>query len=126
MAAQKALCLAIQVNCTPKVALYSSDSHENLIKVEGIAVTRMLAPKPPRVFRAEFYPPQSDRLAADHNATLGHQVPYVSTAWIEKMIEPIDVLSDFRRKNEIASSFAKLGFSLASHADCLLLTHDAG
>ena len=48
----------------------------------------MPAPKSPGVFRAEFDTPQSNRLIADPNTTLGHKILYVAATQIEPMIEP--------------------------------------
>jgi hypothetical protein len=75
------------------------DSHENLIKVESITVTLIPAPKSPSVFRTKFDAPQSDRLVADRDTTLGHKILDIAAAQIEVMIEPDNVLNDFRRKS---------------------------
>jgi hypothetical protein len=47
----------ILVNGAPKIVLFPLDSHENLIKVEGIAITRMPAPKSPSVLGTKFDTP---------------------------------------------------------------------
>jgi hypothetical protein len=74
-------------------------SHENLIKVEGITVTLMPAPKSSGVLRTKFDTPQSDRLVADRDTTLGHQILDIAATQIEAMIEPDDVLNDLGRKS---------------------------
>ena len=79
--------------------LYPSDLHENLIKVEGIAVTLMPASKSPGVFWAEFDTPKSNRLVADCDTTLGHEILDIAAAQIEAMIEPDNVLNDLGRKS---------------------------
>jgi hypothetical protein len=57
------------------------------------------APKLPRVLRAEFDTPQPDRLVADPNTTLGHNILDVTAAQIEAMIEPDNMLNDLRRES---------------------------
>ena len=78
---------------------YPLDSHEHLIKVEGIAVTLMPAPKSPGVFSAEFDAPQSNRLVADRDTALGHKILNIATAQIESMIKPDNVLNNLRWKS---------------------------
>ncbi len=47
----------ILVDSPPKIVLYPLDSHENFIKVEGIAITLMSAPKSFGVLRTKFDTP---------------------------------------------------------------------
>jgi hypothetical protein len=75
------------------------DFHENLIKVERIAVTLMPAPKSPGVLRTKFDTPQPDRLVADSDTALGHKILYIAVAQIEAMIKPDNVLNDRGRKS---------------------------
>jgi len=74
------------------------DSHEDLIKVEGIAVPLMPTPKSLRVPGAEFDTPQSDRLVTDRDTAFSHQILDIAAAQIEAMIEPNNVLNDLGRK----------------------------
>ena len=62
-------------------------------------VTLMPTPKSSGVLRAEFDTPQSNRLVADRNTTLGHKILDIATAQIEAMIEPDNVLNDLGRKS---------------------------
>ena len=68
--------------------LLALDLYKNLIDEEGITVTVVSAPKSPRVLRAEFDTSQPNRLIADPNTTLGHEILDVAATQIEAMIQP--------------------------------------
>ena len=68
--------------------VYALDLHENLIEAKSIAIPLMPAPKSLRVRGTELNTPQSDRLVADTNATLGHKILNIASAQIEAMLEP--------------------------------------
>lgn len=71
---------------------------KNLIKVKSIAITLMPAPKSPSVFITEFDTPQSNRLVADRDTTLGHKILDIAKADAEAMTQPDNVLNNRRRK----------------------------
>ena len=78
--------------------LLTLNLYEDFVDKEGIAVTLMPAPKSPGVVTTKFDTPQSDRLVADCETTLGHEIFDISTAQIEAMVEPDNVLNDLGRK----------------------------
>jgi hypothetical protein len=71
--------------------------HENLIELEGITVTLMPAAKLRGVLRAELDTPQSNGLAADRDSAPGHEIFDITSTQIKTVIEPDNVLDDFRR-----------------------------
>ncbi len=89
----------VLVNCPPKILLLPLNLDEDFVNKESIAVTLVPAPKSPRILRAEFDTPQSDRLVADPNTALGHKILDIAVAQIEAMIEPDNVLNDRGRKS---------------------------
>jgi len=70
----------ILVDCTPEIVLFALDLHEYLIEIEGIAVSLMPAPKSPGVLRAKLNAPQSDRLIADLDTALSHEILDIAVA----------------------------------------------
>ena len=78
--------------------LYALNFHENLIEEEGITVTLMPAAKSLGVRRAELDTPQSNGLVADRDSALGHEIFDITSTQIKAVIEPDNVLDDFRRK----------------------------
>ena len=90
--------VAVLVNSPPKIVLLPLNLDEDFVEKESIAVTLVPAPKSPRVLRAEIDTPQPDRLVADPNTTLGHNILDVTAAQTKAMIEPDNVLNDLRRE----------------------------
>jgi hypothetical protein len=54
----------------------------------------VLAPKSPGVLRTKFDTPPPDRLVADSDTALSHEILDIAAAQIEAMIEPDNVLND--------------------------------
>ena len=59
----------------------------------------MRAPKSPSVLTTKFDALQSDRLVADRDTTLGHEIFYVAIAEVKAMVEPDNVLNDLGRES---------------------------
>lgn len=56
--------------------------------IEGVAVSSVVSLQTPGVFRAKLDATQTDRLAADSDASLSEQVFNVTMAEIESVVKP--------------------------------------
>jgi len=59
----------------------------------------MPAPNSPGELGTKLDTPQSNRLVADRDTTLGHEILDITATQIEAMIEPDSVLDDLGRKS---------------------------
>lgn len=66
--------LAILVDRPPRAPLLASDSNEDLINEECVAVAAVRAPQSKRVPGTELVAPQANRLVGDDDASLSQQV----------------------------------------------------
>ncbi|MFT5484832.1 MAG: hypothetical protein ACI9GW_003500 [Halieaceae bacterium] len=62
---------AVLIYGLPKVVLLAVDLQKNFVKGEGIAVSSVLSLQTPDVYSSEFDAPQTDRFAADSDASFG-------------------------------------------------------
>ncbi len=62
------------------------------------SLTLMPAAKSPAVLSAEFDTPLANGLVADRDSTFGHEIFNITSTQIKSVIEPANVLDDFRRK----------------------------
>ena len=74
--------------------LLAIDSDEDLVDIEGVAVTLMLPLQAPSVYSSEFDAPQANRFAADSDASLGEKVLDISVAEVESVVQPDCVVDD--------------------------------
>ncbi len=65
---------SILIHSAPQVLLFTIDLHEDLIEVEGIAVTKVSLLESTRVFSTELETPKSNRLVANNDASFREQV----------------------------------------------------
>ena len=80
--------------------LFALDPNEDLIDEESVSVSLVPPSKSLGVFGPKLDPPQSDRLVADRDPTLGHEIREIVAAQIEAMIEP-DCVLDYLRQEAV-------------------------
>jgi hypothetical protein len=59
---------------SPQIVLSAIDLHKDFIDVEGIAITTVLSFQSSSVYSSEFDTPETDRFAADSDASLGEEI----------------------------------------------------
>ena len=67
---------------------------EDLVDVEGIAVTPVLALQAAGINRSEFYTPETDCFTADGDASFGQEVLDITVAQVKSVVEPAGVGND--------------------------------
>jgi hypothetical protein len=91
--------LIILVDRPPQVPLLASDSNEDLINEERVAVAAVPAPQSKRIPWSELIAPQANRFVGDDDASLSQQVFDIPVAEVEPIVEPDDMLDDRRGKS---------------------------
>jgi len=78
--------------------LFAVDFDENLIDVEGVAIASVLAFQSACINGTEFDAPETDRLAADGDASFSQEIFDIAMAEIEAMVEPDGIGNDIWRE----------------------------
>ena len=79
--------------------LLAVDFDEYLINVERVAEASVFSFQSSTVYSTEFDAPETDRLSADGDASLGQKVFNVAVAKIESIVEPDGITDDVAWKS---------------------------
>ena len=79
--------------------LLAVDFDENLIDVEGVAISTVLALQPSRVDGAELDAPEADRFPSDDDPALSQKIFDIPVAQVEAIVEPDSIGNDIRRES---------------------------
>ncbi|GEM_PF-1178854 len=79
--------------------LLAVDLDENLVDEEGVAVAAMFSLQPLGIEGTKLDTPKTNRLTADDDASLGHEIFTISVARIESVVKPDCVGNDIWRKS---------------------------
>ena len=69
---------------------------EDLVDVEGITVTLVLALQAAGINRSEFYTPETDCFTADGDASFGQEIFNIAVAGVKSIVEPDGVGNDIQ------------------------------
>ena len=79
--------------------LLTVDFDKDFIDVEGIAIATMLLLQSPGVNSTELDTPESNRFAADRDASFCQQILNISVTQVEAIVQPDSVGNDFGRES---------------------------
>ena len=86
--------IPILVDRPPQIMLFAPDLEEDLVDIERVAESPMLATQPLGKSRPELDAPKANRLVADGDTPLGQQIFDIPMAQIESMIQPDRIADD--------------------------------